>query len=129
MIKRGDFLFGFAIAIILLIITLLLLEYPLTLIMQIAIAGIVIEFVYALIAHYVFNRSVNPFDENPQVREIHALIQNAEEQLEEDIQKSIASYKQIKTHYSELHPHDKSRVLSDVMRLYLKLLERLHLKG
>jgi len=125
MVKRGDALFGFAIAVLIVSIILLLVPIPIAIVAYVLITAFVLGFVFAIASLFPFKHHKQ---ESDKVETIRKLITQAEEHINNDIQKSVDIYKGIKSHYSGLPNHEKSQVLHEIMRLYLKLLESLHLK-
>ncbi len=124
--KKGDVIFGLIVLILAVLIALLMLPVSLDAIKAVAFGSIVL-IVFVVIFLFVMPQK----EEEPEpkvLKPIHELIAVAEAHMETDTKKSIAAYKKIRTHYSKLHPDHKSAVLRDVMRLYLKLLEKVHLK-
>ena len=127
MVKRGDVLFSYAIITLIFCIILLLMPFEMYIVINILIGAIVLGGIFVLISRITIPKGVLQ-KENPKIGEIKKLIKHAEQHLDHDIHTSVHAYKKIKVHYSELERHEKSKVLNEVMSLYLKLLETLHLK-
>ncbi len=125
--KRGDVLFSYAITVLIVCIILLLIPVEMFIVINILIATLFLGGAFALVSRYSVPKKMLK-KENPKINEIRKLIKTAESHLDHDIHSSVKAYKTIKSHYSELEHHEKSKVLNEVMHLYLKLLETLHLK-
>jgi len=131
MLKKGDVLFGLAVVIVLILILLLLFSVPDKLVQQFAIGSAALYVLFLIIVSVPIPSKTKPakLREVPELlAPIYRLLQEAEENLEQDLQKSIRAYQQVRKLYSELEKENKKLVLRDIMRLYLKLLEKLHFK-
>ena len=128
MIKRGDLVFGSVIAVLITEIILLLLPAPQEVIIGVGVGGFGFIVSFFLISWLVIPKRSGGEVLSQEVKTILKLIEEADKHLKHDVQKSVEAYKQIKHYYSKLHPKEKSIVLREVMSLYLRLLERIHLK-
>ncbi len=125
MVKKGDFAFGYSIIVLLIIIFLLLKEYPFDRIVFIAELAFGLLLAFLLASWLVMPRTEQPTsDYSREVKAIEKLIQVAEANLDYDIRKSIEAYNRVKVYYSTLKAEEKSQVVDDALKIYTQLVEK-----
>jgi hypothetical protein len=124
--KKGDVIFGLIVVVLVVLISLLMMPVSMQAVKATAFGSIVLV-IFVIITLFVLPEKEAEPQPNA-LGPINELIATAEAHMDHDIKKAVGAYKQIRSHYSKLEPEHKSIVLRDIMRLYLKLIERVHPK-
>jgi len=129
MVKKGDFAFGYSIIVLLVLIFMLLREYPLDRIVFLGEMAFGLLLAFLLVSMLTMPRPKQPLsDYSSEVKAIEKLIQVAEANLDYDIKKSIEAYNRVKVYYSSLKADVKSQVVDDALRVFTLLVEKMREK-